>query len=43
VPVVVAEEQVIWLAGWRIDDRFKVGEGTARVLRLSFERRADTG
>ncbi len=46
VPVVVAGEltavgeRIVWLAGWRIDDRAKVTSGTERVLRLGFERRA---
>ena len=46
VPVVVAGGltvaggRIVWLAGWRIDDRAKVTGGTERALRLSFERRA---
>ena len=48
VPVVVAGglavagRWIVWLAGWRIDDRAKVTSGTERALRLSFERRAGT-
>jgi len=43
VPVVIAGERIVWLAGWRIDDRARVTGRTERVLRISFERRADSG
>lgn len=33
-PVVVAEDKILWLAGYRIDDRFKVTRETRRILRL---------
>ena len=36
VPVVCSPEQIIWLAGYRIDDRVKVTDGTRQVLRLEF-------
>lgn len=36
LPVVASTVQVIWLAGVRIDDRFKVTETTRRILHLSF-------
>jgi tRNA(Ile)-lysidine synthase len=32
--------EVIWLCGQRIDDRFKITEGTQRVLKLEFARLA---
>lgn len=38
VPVVSANEQIIWVVGWRIDERFKVTESTKKVLRLEFKR-----
>ncbi len=38
VPVVATPEQVVWVAGWRIDERAKVAEATRRVLRLRFVR-----
>lgn len=40
IPLVCsAEGQILWLAGWRIDERFKVTDNTKRVLCLKFERR----
>ncbi len=39
VPIVVAPTKIIWVAGWRIDDRTKITEKTKRVLKLSFVKR----
>ncbi|MFC1947354.1 tRNA lysidine(34) synthetase TilS [Chloroflexota bacterium] len=36
VPVVCSPEQIIWIAGYRIDDRVKVTDDTRQVLRLEF-------
>ncbi|MDI3481293.1 MAG: tRNA(Ile)-lysidine synthase [Tepidanaerobacteraceae bacterium] len=41
VPVVTAGEDIIWVAGMRIDDRFKITRGTRRVLILKMERMED--
>ncbi|MFW6056847.1 MAG: tRNA lysidine(34) synthetase TilS, partial [Chloroflexota bacterium] len=38
VPVVCAGENIIWLVGCRVDDRFKVASSTRSFLRLSFTR-----
>lgn len=38
VPIVCSPGQIIWVAGWRIDDRVKVTTGTEGVLRLEFHR-----
>jgi tRNA(Ile)-lysidine synthase len=38
VPVVFSPEQIVWVAGYRIDDRVKVTGGTERILRLVFRR-----
>jgi tRNA(Ile)-lysidine synthase len=38
VPVVSSPEHILWLVGWRIDERAKVTEDTQRVLRLEFKR-----
>ncbi len=38
VPVVSSLEHILWLVGWRIDERVKVTEDTKRVLRLEFKR-----
>ena len=39
VPVVSSPEHILWVVGWRIDDRVKVTENTRSVLCLKFERR----
>jgi tRNA(Ile)-lysidine synthase len=36
LPLLVSPRQVLWLAGWRIDERAKVTEKTTQVLVLSF-------
>lgn len=36
IPLLVSPRQVLWLAGWRIDERAKVTEQTTQVLVLSF-------
>ncbi|MBN1315378.1 MAG: tRNA lysidine(34) synthetase TilS [Anaerolineales bacterium] len=33
---------IIWIVGWRIDDRFKIKERTVKVLKVRFIRRADS-
>jgi len=38
IPVVCSPTQILWLVGWRIDDRVKVTENTKQVLRLEFKR-----
>lgn len=40
VPLVCSPEQILWVVGWRIDDRVKVTEATKKILRLEFERLA---
>ncbi len=42
VPIVCSPQQVLWVVGWRIDERVKVTDGTHRILRLEFERVADS-
>jgi tRNA(Ile)-lysidine synthase len=37
VPIVGSPEQIVWVVGWRIDDRVKVGPETKKVLRLEFK------
>ncbi len=39
VPIVCSPGQIIWVAGWRIDERVRVTDNTERVLRLEFRRR----
>jgi len=39
LPVVAnAHDRIVWLAGWRLDERVRITETTAHVLRLPFER-----
>ncbi len=38
IPIVFSPEHIIWLVGYRIDDRAKVTKKTKRVLRLKFKR-----
>jgi tRNA(Ile)-lysidine synthase len=36
IPIVCSSQQIVWVAGWRIDERVKVSPQTRRVLRLKF-------
>jgi tRNA(Ile)-lysidine synthase len=36
VPIVTSSRHIVWLAGWRVDERARVTEATARVLHLAF-------
>ena len=38
IPIVGSPEQILWVVGWRIDERVKVTGDTKRVLRLKFKR-----
>jgi tRNA(Ile)-lysidine synthase len=38
IPVVYSPKQILWLVGYRMDDRAKVTEETKKVLRLEFKR-----
>jgi tRNA(Ile)-lysidine synthetase-like protein len=38
IPILASAEKVVWVAGWRIDERAKVTEDTRLVLHLSFRR-----
>jgi len=38
VPIVYSDKQIVWIVGWRIDDRAKVTASTQQVLRLDFHR-----
>jgi tRNA(Ile)-lysidine synthase len=39
VPIVASPQHIVWLAGWRVDERARVTEGTKQVLHLRFETR----
>lgn len=38
IPIVCSPQQVLWVVGYRIDERVKVTAGTGKVLCLKFER-----
>jgi tRNA(Ile)-lysidine synthase len=38
IPIVCSPSQILWVVGWRIDDRVKVSDTTRRILCLKFER-----
>jgi tRNA(Ile)-lysidine synthase len=38
VPIVTAGDQIVWVAGFRGDERFRVTEETKKVLRLEFKK-----
>lgn len=42
VPLVCSSERILWVVGWRIDDRVKVTGDSGPVLRLEFERTTDS-
>jgi len=43
VPVVCSGERVLWVVGWRMDDRARVAGNTREVLRVRFERTSGDG
>jgi len=38
IPIVCSPAQILWVVGWRIDERAKVTENTKQVLKLEFTR-----
>ena len=38
VPIVCSPEHILWVVGWRLDERVKVTADTRQVLRLEFRR-----
>jgi len=38
VPLVCSPQQILWVVGWRIDDRVKVTRDTSKILCVKFER-----
>ena len=43
VPIITSPRQILWVAGWRIDERVKINEATKRALRLEFMRTDSSG
>jgi len=38
IPIVCSPQQIIWVVGWRIDDRVKLTKASKEILRLEFIR-----
>ena len=38
IPIVCTPQQIVWVVGWRIDDRAKLTEASKEILRLEFVR-----
>jgi len=36
IPIVCSPQQIIWVVGWRIDDRVKITEASKEIIRLEF-------
>jgi hypothetical protein len=36
VPIVASPQHIVWLAGWRVDERARITKSTKRVLHLGF-------
>jgi tRNA(Ile)-lysidine synthase len=36
IPIVCSPQQIVWVVGWRIDDRVKITEASEEILRLEF-------
>lgn len=41
IPVIVSHEKIVWLAGYRIDENFKVTENTQNMLRIEIVFRSE--
>jgi tRNA(Ile)-lysidine synthase len=37
IPLVIADDQIAWLVGHRIDERFRITEESSRVIQITFE------
>jgi len=38
IPIVCSSQQIVWVVGWRIDDKAKVTEATEAILHIEFQR-----
>lgn len=38
IPMVLAENQIVWIAGYRLDERFKVNGRTKKILKLHLKK-----
>ena len=37
IPVIAADQEIVWVVGYKISDKFKVTENTKRVLKLDYK------
>ena len=40
IPLLCSPEQILWVVGWRIDERVKVTEATKNILNIKFMRQS---
>ena len=38
IPLIISGEDIIWVAGYRQDDRFKVTDETKKILKLEVKK-----
>jgi len=36
IPIVASPQHIVWVTGWRVDERVKIAESTERILHLAF-------
>ena len=41
VPLIISGDDIIWVVGYRGDERFKVSEGTKKILRFEVKKIRD--
>ena len=41
IPIVSSPEQIVWVVGYRINERVKIMEDTKRVLQVEFRRKSE--
>lgn len=42
IPLVLSDDDIVWIVGHRIDDRYRVTQNTRRVLRITAEFKSET-
>lgn len=41
IPLVCADDEILWVVGWRVSEKVKISDSTTKILRVVFERRKD--
>lgn len=41
IPLVCADDEILWVVGWRISEKVKIGDSTRKILHIIFERGKD--